>query len=82
MTRNEIALQVASNTGVAVELVKGEGYWYFTATWLADGQVKAYDTESVYTMRLGDMPPARWIETGKAFVAGFVADLQERGLYH
>lgn len=82
MTRNEIARHVQGNTGVLTELVKGEGYWYFTATWTnREGKVELYETESVYVMRLGDMPAARWIEEGRRFIAGVVATLKERGLY-
>lgn len=57
MTRNQIAANVAKLTGTAatVELVKGEGYWYFTAS---DVARNIYESESIYTMRLGDMTPA------------------------
>jgi len=48
-----------------LELVKGNGYWYFIYDDVAKSR---YDTHSVYTMLLGD-DLAFWVEEGKEFVA-------------
>lgn len=50
-----------------LELVKGEGYWYFIYD---DIDAKnLYDTESVYTMYLNSMSIEIWVEIGQKFVA-------------
>lgn len=51
-----------------VELVRavGHGYWYFV---YSDIAANVYETESVYVMRLNDMPLERWVTDGKEFVA-------------
>jgi len=46
-----------------LKLYRGEGYWYF----IYDSG-KVYESESVYTMRLNDMPLALWVQIGKNFV--------------
>lgn len=48
--------------GINAEIVRGEGYWYFsgegTGTW---------KSTSVYTMRLNDLSVHEWVEQAKAF---------------
>lgn len=51
-----------------VAFYKGDGYWYFIYD---DGDVHA--SYSIMTMRLGDMPVARWAEIGRAFAADVAA---------
>lgn len=46
-----------------LKLVNGKGYWYF----IFDNNV-AYETHSVYTMRLNDLKIEEWIGEGKEFV--------------
>lgn len=75
MTRNEIAAKVAKGSPFIVELVKGQGCWYFTASSPA---LNFYETRTVYTMRLSDQKPARWIEEGEDFVAECIAQLESR----
>jgi hypothetical protein len=77
MTRNQIAAAVAAATKTAatVELVKGKGYWYFTAS---DVARNLFDSETILVMRLNDMPSARWVEDGVAFVSRVEADYAER----
>jgi hypothetical protein len=77
MTRTQIAAAVAAQTKTTatVELVKGEGYWYFT---VSDVARNLYDSETILTMRLNDMPPARWIATGVEFVNRVEAEYAAR----
>lgn len=77
MTRNQIAAKIAARTGTAcaVELVKGEGYWYFTAS---DVARNIYESKSEYVMYLGEMTPAEWVALGAAFVSQVEADYAER----
>lgn len=82
-TRNQIAAAVEAETAtrLTVELVKGEGYWYFTFTAKDDGKVVFYQTESVYTMRLSDMSEAAWLAEGRYYLAKAEtawAEMQER----
>lgn len=49
-----------------LELVKGEGYWYF----IYDDKAGNYDTRSVMEMHLGqDKHLNFWVEEGKDFIA-------------
>lgn len=73
MTRQEIAAQVAQGSRFEVELVKGEGYWYFTAS--ADN---FYETDSIYVMYKGSLTDAQWLVEGRDFVAKCEAEFQER----
>jgi hypothetical protein len=41
-----------------------EGYWYFA---FDDKERNIFETQTVYVMRLSDMPLERWIEDGKDF---------------
>lgn len=52
-----------------------DGYLYFA---FDDPSRNVFDTESVYTMRLNDMPLERWVEIGKAFVAKTETKIAER----
>jgi hypothetical protein len=49
-----------------LDLVRGNGYWYFVYDDLANG---IYDTRSVYTMRLSDWTVEMWAEEGREFCA-------------
>lgn len=49
-----------------LELVKGDGYWYFVYD---EPAREVYETRSVYTMYLNDMTLEQWVEEGKALVA-------------
>lgn len=48
--------------GYPLELVKGEGYFYF----VYDAPDK-YETESVYVYRLNELTREQWIEQGRDF---------------
>lgn len=50
------------------------GYWYFVYD---NVPAAVYETESVYCMRLNDMPVDRWVEIGKDFVEKCQAREQE-----
>lgn len=49
-----------------LELVAGEGYWYFSY-W--DESANIYETHSVYVYRLKDLSLDAWIQEGKSFLA-------------
>lgn len=49
-----------------LNLVAGNGYWYFIYDDVAKGM---FDTKSVYTMRLGDLPVEEWAADGRELVA-------------
>lgn len=49
-----------------LELVAGNGYWYFIYDDVAKGR---YDTMSIMTMRLGDLTVEQWAADGREFVA-------------
>jgi hypothetical protein len=48
-----------------LDLVKGDGYWYFVYD---DEENKVFETHSVMTMRLNDMPVEEWVNEGRAFI--------------
>ena len=50
--------------GLPVSLYKGKGYFYFVYD---DGPT--YDSFSVYTYRITDMPMSEWIAIGRRFAA-------------
>lgn len=56
---------VFSAAKLPLELVRGEGYFYF----VFDDGGKNYETLSVMVYRLNDLPLARWVEEGKQFAA-------------
>ena len=57
-----------------LELVKGDGYWYFVYDNIP---AKTYKTESVYCMRLNDMTVDQWAGIGKDFVEKMDAEAAE-----
>lgn len=48
-----------------LELVAGEGYWYFVYDDVANG---VYETQSVSVCRLSHMAFDQWVEDGKDFI--------------
>ena len=58
--------------GFPIELVKGEGYFYFA--WVGEGYA---ETVSVYVNAFCHMSPARWLEEGRAAGAIMKADNAE-----
>lgn len=75
MTRNEIARKVQGQSAIEIELVKGEGYWYFTASNVA---MNVYESQTEYVMYLSDMDDAEWIARGKSFLAQVEANYDDR----
>lgn len=77
MTRTQIAAKIAAetNTACTVELVKGEGYWYFTAS---DVARNIYESQTEYVMYLADMTSAEWAARGVSFINQVEADYAER----
>ena len=72
------ALQKLAAEGATVELVKGDGYWYFAYVVEATATRRmVYDTESVACMYLNSMPDERWIAEGRPFVERMNAELAE-----
>lgn len=57
-----------------LNLYRGEGYWYF----IYDNGSGVYESHSVYVMRLNDMPEARWVGIGSAFVEATEAEARDR----
>jgi hypothetical protein len=69
------ALKQETGTAAELELVDGNGYWYFTYTVRDEaGQVVKFDTWSVYTMRLNDLPLDTWLYEGRKMIAGMEAE--------
>ena len=61
VTRSRIAAAVKARTGLSVELVKGDGYFYFGSDDPATGLILARcDSTSVYTMTLGGVSVDWW----------------------
>lgn len=58
-----------------VELVRGDGYWYFV---YSDVARNIFDSESVYTMRLNDLTVAHWVEIGEKFISRIEAEHAKR----
>lgn len=48
-----------------LNLYKGEGYWYFVYD---DLDRNVFETQSVYTVRLSNLPLEEWVREGKEFV--------------
>ena len=48
--------------GYPLELVKGEGYFYFVYD-----TPELYETESVYVYRLNELTREQWLEQGRDF---------------
>lgn len=57
--------KVFQEDNLPVELVKGEGYFYFIFDAIETHNV--YETKSIYTVRLSDMTKDRWIDEGRTF---------------
>ena len=53
----------------------GDGYWYFIYDRL---DLNFFETHSVYTMRLNDMPLDRWVGIAKEFIAACEKQIAER----
>jgi hypothetical protein len=47
-----------------LSMCKGEGYIYF----ILDDGADVYETRSVYTMHIKDLPLEAWVEEGRACV--------------
>lgn len=60
--------------GIALELVKGEGYFYV----VGDG-VECLHSASIYVYRLNDMTLERWVEAVATF-AEEIAEYQPRAV--
>jgi hypothetical protein len=63
--------------GLPVELVRGNGYHYWT---FDDGD--AFETESEMVYRFRDMPESKWLERGRDFAARAAAKIAERKELH
>lgn len=48
-----------------LNLYKGEGYWYFVYD---DLDRNVFETQSVYTVRLSNLPLEEWVREGREFV--------------
>lgn len=62
VTRKQVLKQIDCPK---LELVKGDGYWYFVYDDVANN---VYETRSVYTMYLNDMTLVQWVEEGSGLV--------------
>lgn len=66
MTQATNTRQIIKKIGCdKVELVRGDGYWYFAYD---DVPNNIWETESVMTMYLNSLTVEQWVEIGKAFV--------------
>lgn len=59
-----------------VQLYRGPGYWYFVFDAIEAHSV--YETLSVYTMRLNDMPLEQWVAYGRQCIAQGEAEIEAR----
>lgn len=59
-----------------LKLVAGKGYWYFIFDDVEKHNI--FETHSIYTMRLNDMPLERWVEEGKDFLAKMKQRIEEQ----
>ncbi len=59
--------------GLPVELVKGDGYFYFIYD---DVPNKIYDSKSIMVYSLTDFSRDRWVEEAKEFAAEIKANTQ------
>lgn len=61
--------------GLPVTLYKGNGYLYFDF-WVeaSSDRPAVYETHSVYTCRLNDMPRGWWLKEGREFAARVFAE--------
>jgi hypothetical protein len=79
LTRKEIAAKV-QRAPFAVELVKGDGYWYFTAEIMRDGKCVFWDSKSICIMYLHYLPDDQWLSHGNDFMDLCETEARERGL--
>jgi hypothetical protein len=68
LTKRNIEAALKTETGVSVELIRGEGYHYFSYEQFSNGRCIRYETYSVYTMYLNDLPLDRWMAEGREFI--------------
>ena len=69
VTANNIAKAVKAETGIDVELVTGDGYYWFASV----GGINVLDyapTTSVYVTRMSDFSVERWVEEFKGLIEG------------
>ena len=62
LTINNVTKALRELYGPEVELVKGEGYFYFI-----DAREDRYDTESEHIFQLGQISFDEWINRGRAY---------------
>lgn len=58
--------KVFREEGLPIELVKGEGYFYYVYDTTVDSQL-VYDSQMVYVYRLNHQTLDRWVEDGRKF---------------
>ncbi len=58
-------IQINPSARGKIELVKGEGYWYFVYDDIKTGE---YETYSVMTFTLNQMDIGRWVGIGIDFI--------------
>lgn len=63
--RVEKHLNTLCRPGAVVEMVKGQGYVYFTYD---DPARNIWESETVNVYAINQLPLARWIEAGAAFI--------------
>lgn len=68
LTKRNIEAALKRETGATVELVRGEGYHYFSYEQFSNGRCVRHETYSVYTMYLSDMTADRWMAEGREFI--------------
>lgn len=65
--------------GVAVQLCRGRGYYYFTAErYDAAGVCDFFHTVSVYTVALCHMPAGRWMAAAESAAEEITRELEDR----
>lgn len=60
-----VVKNISIPTTATLELVKGEGYWYFVYDDVTNNK---YETHSEYVMYLNSLDLDRWVEIGTTFV--------------
>ncbi len=74
-TSKDVIKKIKVPNWLTLELVKGEGYWYFVAD---SRDLTIHETKSVYCMFLNQMDIGRWVDDGKAFVEELEVIKKER----
>lgn len=60
--------QVRKHLPAYMDLIKGEGYWYFVIDTLDnESGKKVWETESVYTVYLNSLSLEEWASIGQSF---------------